>query len=151
MLKKVIYILFFLVSINAFATHNRAGEITFVHISGLTYGITVTTYTKDSSPADRPKLEIRWGDSSPLDSIPRTNGSGTLLGNDIKKNVYYDEHTYPGPSPSPYIISVEDPNRNSGILNIPNSVNVVFYLQTELYINPFMGINNSPITNIVVV
>ena len=143
MLKKLIYILLFLVSANAFATHNRAGEITFVHITGLTYGITITTYTKDSSPADRPKLEIRWGDNSPLDSIPRI--SDQLLGNDIKKNVYYEEHTYPGPSPSAYIISVEDPNRNAGILNIPNSVNVVFYLQTELYINPFMGINNSPV------
>ncbi len=143
MLKKLTYILLFLVSANTFATHNRAGEITFTHISGLTYGITVTTYTKDSSPADRPKLEIRWGDSSPLDSIPRV--FDLLLGNDIKKNVYYEEHTYPGPSPAPYIISVEDPNRNAGILNIPNSVNVVFYLQTELYINPFMGINNSPV------
>lgn len=143
MLKKFLYILLFLISANLFATHNRAGEITFIHISGLTYGITVITYTKDSSPADRPKLEIRWGDSSPLDSIPRI--SDQLLGNDIKKNVYYEEHTYPGPSPSPYVVSVEDPNRNSGVLNIPNSVNVVFYLETELYINPFMGINNSPV------
>lgn len=134
-----------MLSANVFATHNRAGEITFSHVSGLTYEITVTTYTKDSSPADRPKLEIRWGDNSPLDSIPRVNGNGTILGNDIKKNVYVAQHTYPGASPSPYIISVEDPNRNAGILNIPNSVNVVFYLQTTLYINPFMGINNSPV------
>ncbi len=143
MLKRIIYILFVLVSLDALATHNRAGEITFSHISGLTYEITVTTYTKDSSPADRPKLEIRWGDNSPLDSIPRI--TEVLLGNDIKMNVYKEQHTYPGGNPSPYIISVEDPNRNSGIQNIPNSVNVVFYLQTELYINPFMGVNNSPI------
>jgi len=145
MLRKLIYILLFLLSANVFATHNRAGEITFSHISGLTYEITVTTYTKDSSPADRPKLEIRWGDSSPLDSIPRVNGNGTNLGNDIKKNVYIAQHTYPGANPAPYVISVEDPNRNAGILNIPNSVNVVFYLQTTLYINPFIGINNSPV------
>ena len=143
MLKKITCILLLLASANTYATHNRAGEITFSHISGLTYGITITTYTKDSSPADRPKLEIRWGDNSPLDSIPRI--SDQLLGNDIKKNIYYEEHTYPGPKPGPYIISVEDPNRNEGILNIPNSVNVVFYLRTELYINPFMGINNSPV------
>ena len=145
MVKKLLYILFVLLSVDAFSTHNRAGEITFVHDSGLTYTITVTTYTKDSSPADRPKLEIRWGDNSPLDSIPRVNGNGQQLGNDIKKNVYVAQHTYPGPSPSPYMISAEDPNRNAGILNIPNSVNVVFYIQTALYINPFMGVNNSPI------
>ncbi len=144
MIKKFVYILLFLISGSVFATHNRAGEITFTHYSGLTYEITVTTYTKDSSPADRPKLEIRWGDNSPLDSIERI--SAVLLGNDIKKNVYVGWHTYPSPSPFPYIISVTDPNRNAGIQNIPNSVNVVFYLQTELYINPFLGDpNNSPI------
>jgi len=145
MLKNLIYIIVFLFTTSAFATHNRAGEITFRHISGLTYEITVTTYTKDSSLADRPELEINWGDSSPLDSIPRINGNGQILGNDIKKNVYQKLHTYPGPNPAPYTISIEDPNRNADVLNIPNSVNVVFYLETKLWINPFLGINNSPI------
>lgn len=142
-MKKLIYIAFILFSVKAYATHNRAGEITYRHITGLTYEITVTTYTKDSSPADRPKLEIYWGDNTPLDSIDRI--SDVLLGNDIKKNVYIAQHTYPVASPSPYVIRVEDPNRNSGIINIPNSVNVVFYLETELYINPFFGNNDSPV------
>jgi gliding motility-associated-like protein len=145
MLKKILYILFLLVSTNSFATHNRAGEITFTHISGLTYGITVTTYTKGSSPADRPNLEVFWGDGTTLDSIPRI--SEQLLGNDINKNIYYDVHTYPAPAASPYKISINDPNRNAGLMNVPNSVNVVFFLESELYINPFMGINNSPVLN----
>ena len=143
MLKKILYLLFILLSVKAFATHNRAGEITYTYISGLTYEITVVTYTKDSSPADRPKLEIRWGDSSPLDSIDRIND--VFLGNDIKMNIYVKQHTYPSASPSPYIISVTDPNRNADIINIPNSVNVVFYIQTELYISPFIQANNSPV------
>lgn len=141
-MKKNLHILLILFSLQAYATHNRAGEITFTHVAGLTYEITVTTYTYTQSPADRPKLEIKWGDNSPLDSIDRT--SNVNLGNDITKNVYIAQHTYPGPSPTPYIISVEDPNRNADIENIPNSVNVVFYIQTELYINPFVGVNNSP-------
>lgn len=142
-MKKYAYILIFIFSaLNVLGTHNRAGEITFTHVAGLTYEITVTTYTKDSSPADRPKLEISWGDNSPLDSIDRV--SDILLGNDIKKNIYVAQHTYPGASPIPYVISVEDPNRNADIENIPNSVNVVFYIETELYINPFVGVNNSP-------
>ncbi len=141
-MKKYFYILFFLFSLKSFATHNRAGEITYTHVSGLTYEITVTTYTKNSSPADRPKLEINWGDNSPLDSIDRI--SGVLLGGDIKQNIYVARHTYPGGSPIPYNISVEDPNRNADIENIPNSINVVFYLETQLYINPFVGVNNSP-------
>ena len=149
MLKKSIYILLFLLSANLFATHNRAGEITFKHISGFTYQITVTTYTDVSlaTNADRPKLEIRWGDNSPLDSILRVNGSGQVLSNNIKMNIYIENHTYPGPAPQPYTISVEDPNRNAGSVNVPNSVNVVFYMETDLYINPFMGVNNSPVLN----
>lgn len=141
-MKKLLFIVFLAISSVAYATHNRAGEISYTHVSGLTYEVTVTTYTKDSSPADRPELAISWGDNSPMDSLTRL--SGTLLGNDIKKNIYVGQHTYPGPSPTPYTISVEDPNRNEDIINIPNSVNIVFYLETQLYINPFQGVNNSP-------
>ena len=46
------------------ATHNRAGEITYVQLSDLTYEVTVTTYTYTLSYADRPELEISWGDNS---------------------------------------------------------------------------------------
>lgn len=137
--------MFVLVSTATFATHNRAGEITFTHISGLTYGVTVTTYTKASSLADRPNLELFWGDGTSVDSIPRIDS--VTVGNNIRKNTYYDVHTYPGPAPGPYLIRIEDPNRNAGLINMPNSVNVVFYLETELYINGFSGVNNSPVLN----
>ena len=142
MLKNLLIILFVILATNAFATHNRAGEITFTHFSGLTYEVTVVTYVKESSTAERPNLGIFWGDGTSLDSIERV--SQTPLGNDIEKNVYIAKHTYPGASPSPYLIRVEDPNRNAGSMNIPNSVNIIFYLQTQLYINPFLGVNNSP-------
>ncbi len=54
--------LFFLALV-AVATHNRAGEITYRHISGLTYEITITTCTKTSVIADREWLKINWGDN----------------------------------------------------------------------------------------
>jgi len=41
-------------------------------------------------------------------------------------------------------MTMEDPNRNAGIINIPNSVNIPFFLETTLVINPFLGNNNSP-------
>ena len=40
------------------ATHNRAGEITYRHLTGSTYEITITTYTKSTVVADRPFLNI---------------------------------------------------------------------------------------------
>lgn len=132
------------------ATHNRAGEITYKHVSGLTYEITITTFTKESSePADRCELEVKFGDGD-LDTIPRINGPaaadcihiGVLLGGDIKENIYQTTHTYPGPGT--YVISMNDPNRNADVLNIPNSVNTSFYIESMLIISPFGGDNCSP-------
>ena len=123
----------------SFATHQRAGYITYKHLSGMTYEITIVTYTYTPSPADRPKLGLSWGDGSSED-INRTEKLD--LANDISKNTYIGQHTYT--SPATYTLSVEDKNRNGGILNIPNSVNTAFYIETTLTINPFLGPNSSP-------
>lgn len=61
--------------------------------------------------------------------------------NSTKLNIYETIHTYPGSGS--FIITVEDPNRNQGICNIPGSVNASFFLHSELIIDPFMGANNS--------
>lgn len=143
----LILILFASISIS-FATHQRAGEITYKYVSGLTFEVTIITYTRTSAPADRPFLELEWGDGS-VSELPRTQKLN--LGNDISKNVYsykpeagaiQARHTYS--SPGTYKISVEDPNRNFGIMNIPNSVNVPLFIETIMTINPLMGMNNSP-------
>ncbi|HRS54293.1 MAG TPA: hypothetical protein P5250_06275, partial [Bacteroidales bacterium] len=124
----------------SYATHQRAGEITYKWISDYTYEITLVTYTFTPSPADRPELDVLWGDgtSSTLPRIEKIN-----MPNDISKNTYIGVHSYA--APGTYKISMEDPNRNYGILNIPNSVNVPFYIETILNINPFIGPNNSPV------
>ena len=131
----------FLTGLAAYATHQRAGEISVKTVGGLTYEITVITYTYTPSPADRPELEISWGDGT-VDVIRRVDKVNNV-GRDISKNIYRAQHTYAGAST--FKISVEDPNRNAGIVNIPNSVNIPFYLETELVINPFLGVNNSPV------
>lgn len=143
MLSKVKYAVFCVllcVTVNAFATHNRAGEITYRQLNGFTYEVTIITYTKISSPADRPKLLMNWGDNT-ADSLERV--SETPVGNDTKRNLYVGTHTYPGAAT--YIMWFEDPNRNGGVVNIPNSINVPFYIQTTLVINPFLGSNTSPV------
>ena len=47
--------------------------------------------------------------------------------------------------PSVYTMYFEDPNRNGGVINIPNSINVPFYVESQLIISAFLGFNNSPI------
>ena len=124
-MKKLLYIFLLFVSAQAFATHNRAGEITYRHISGFTYEITVTMYMKESSPAAIQNVAIFWGDGN-SDSLIVT--SSLSLGNDVIKKEYISQHTYPSSSPTPYIISIVGPNRNAGIINKPTSVNTEFYL-----------------------
>jgi hypothetical protein len=125
---------------DAFATHNRAGEITYVQISDLTYEITITTFTYSLSLADRNSLAVEWGDNT-TSVAPRI--SRTSLPNFYQQNVYKARHTFPGPGV--YRIVVQDPNRNAGVQNIPNSVNVVFSISTILTVNPSMGRNSAPV------
>ncbi|HRY33109.1 MAG TPA: gliding motility-associated C-terminal domain-containing protein [Bacteroidales bacterium] len=140
-MRKLLLVLVLLLSSGlVLATHQRAGEITYRHIGGLTYEVTILTFTFAPSPADRPKLEILWGDGTSSE-LPRTIKED--LPNDIRRNVYVGQHTYPGLGE--YLISVEDPNRNYGILNIPNSVNIPFFIESLLVISPFFTPNNSPI------
>jgi gliding motility-associated-like protein len=143
------YILFFclsLMAISASATHNRAGEITYEHVSGFTYRIKIQTCTKSSSQADRPYLKIKWGDEpanvaeNDLDSLARTSIT-YISTQDAQINIYYGLHTYSGPGT--FKLTVEDPNRNSDIVNIPTSVQVPFFIETFLVINPVTGHNNS--------
>ena len=138
----------------SFATHQRAGEITYRYISGLTYEATIITYSYAPSYADRNELDIDWGDGQ-TSTLIRINGPaginpagqpcdhlGEFVGTDIKRNEYVGQHTYP--AASTYLVSLEDPNRNFGILNIPNSVDVPLYIETLLTVNPFLGPNSSP-------
>lgn len=150
-LRKIVAYLIFLVlmssSVEVLATHNRAGEIQFEQIGPLSIRATVITYTKASSVlADRDSVRVMWGDGN-AEWVPRANGNGEILPNDTKFNIYVAEHTYAGRST--YTISMMDPNRNGGILNVnpPNSESIPFYIEaTFTFLNPqFQGFNNSAI------
>lgn len=127
----------FLCLLNLQATHNRAGEITYVQTGNRTVTATVITYTKASSrPADRDTLTICWGDGT-CERVARVNGPGSppqgeFLPFDSKLNKYQAAHTYE--QMGEYTISMQDPNRNGGILNVnfPNSDQVQFYIESRI-------------------
>ena len=140
--------------ISLHATHNRAGEITLRQIDGLTYEITITTFTYTLSGADRPELNINWfrikinpnGSREKVwetDKIIAPRIQITNLPNDYRQNVYKKVYTFPGPDT--YTIVVQDPNRNLGVKNIPNSVNVIFSIKTTIKINNQIGLNSTPV------
>lgn len=122
------------------ATHQRAAEITYTWIGGNTYEFTLTCYTYTPSPAgmQRDSLAVLWGDGFG-DMMPRLVYQN--LGENYTLNVYKMVHTYA--TSGTYVISMEDPDRNYGVINVPNSVNVPMYIESELVINPFLGVNRS--------
>src|SRR5690606_25444661 len=68
------------------------------------------------------------------------------LGDQIEKNTFVIEHTFQGPGK--YKIRFQEFNRNDLTLNMDNSVDTPFYVETEINIDPFIGVNNSPILTI---
>ena len=122
------------------ATHNRAGEITLTQIDELTYEINITTFTYTLSKADRDDLEVSWGDNT-FSYAPRV--ALVKLPHFYQRNTYITQHTFPGPGI--YEIVVQDPNRNDGVKNIPNSVNVIFSIKTTIMINSDLGPNSTPV------
>ncbi|MDP2386320.1 MAG: gliding motility-associated C-terminal domain-containing protein [Bacteroidota bacterium] len=159
-------LLFFIISFEAFATHNRSGEITYEWLGANQYKIRVTTYTKYTGPsvdADRCEqmVYINTLNGVVLDSVLclRTNGNnlcpanpsardGVILdpgSNNFKKNEYDGIITLN--SGASYIIYMFDPNRNGGILNIANSEQQPFALTDTLktFNMPGLKVNSTPV------
>jgi gliding motility-associated-like protein len=140
MRKLFVVCLFLMMVLPVWATHQRAAEITYEWKGGNAYEFTLTCYTYSPSAAgiQRDSLLVMWGDGFG-DYVPRVVFQN--LGDDYTLNVYRMIHNFS--SSGSYVISMEDPDRNYGVVNVPNSVNVPMYIETELVINPFLGYNNS--------
>ena len=124
---------------SAKATHQRAAEITYIWRGGNAYEFTLTTYNVPNAAwQQRESLLINWGDGSE-EYVPRTTWQD--MGDDCVVNTYKAIHNYA--STGTYTISMEDANRNYGVINVPNSEMVPMHIETELVINPFLGYNNS--------
>ncbi|MBR3492636.1 MAG: gliding motility-associated C-terminal domain-containing protein [Bacteroidales bacterium] len=136
----LIFGLLFCFAFTAKATHQRAAEITYTWLGGNAYEFTLTCFTYTPSPAglQRDSLLVQWGDGTE-EYIPRVVLQN--LGDDYTLNVYKKIHNFS--SSGIYTISMEDANRNYGVVNVPNSVMVPMHIETELVINPFLGYNNS--------
>lgn len=157
-----LFILLTSVSQKLLATHLRAGEIIVerVDCSGLTFRITITVYTDTGSEVRFGEGILDFGDGSEPFALPiiENNLRATVLadgsivttpintdnlGNEVATASLTIEHTYS--SPGRFNIGYVEPNRNEGVLNIDNSVNTTFFVETEINIDPFLGCNNTPV------
>ncbi|MCL2028588.1 MAG: gliding motility-associated C-terminal domain-containing protein [Bacteroidales bacterium] len=145
-MKKIwLFISFFLSVGTLQATHQKAAEITYRHVDENTYAFTLVTYTYLGSLADRPTLDIVWrgqGGGGQMLNVPRLRHMD-YHADSTRESHYEFSITFPGSGT--YIISMEDPNRNGGVINLPNSINTPIYVETILIHNTaIMPRNSSP-------
>jgi gliding motility-associated-like protein len=146
------FVLFIIVAVQLQATHFRAGEITYIHLSGTLYRITVITYT-DPGSVDTPApptniITIKWGDGTANTDVQRKEKID--LTPDIQKNVYVADHEYNSTSEGSYMISITDFARVGGIANINGgqTSQIPFYIETLIRVSKSYGINQSPVLTI---
>ncbi len=145
-----IFYIFLIAGISeAWATHIRAGEIIAerVSVQNLTYRITVVGYTDTRSSVIFGPGTINFGDGREAQLNTESDFSLVQdLGNQIQKNTFVTTHTFQGPGT--YTIRFQEFNRNDRTLNMDNSVDTPFYVETQITIDPFIGVNSSPVLTI---
>lgn len=144
-LAPLLFVFASLISISGQATHLRAGEITMERLSctGLTFRITITVYTNTGSDIKFGEGLLDYGDGSEPHRTPIVeNTLRPDLGPGVAIVTYSINHTFAGPGK--YVVSYLEPNRNAGILNMINSVETTFYIETAINIDPILGCSNTP-------
>ncbi len=127
------------------ATHIKAGEIKAerTSTSALTYRFTLSLYTNDAAGIDQSLATMNFGDGS-RGEVSRQ--SLFFVGNGTSQNVFVFFHTYK--AVGFYKVGFREENRNGGILNMSNSVNTAFYVELGFLIDPFLGLNSSPVLSV---
>ncbi len=145
-------ILLIVLSQSANATHIRAGEITVqrVNCQSKTFVIYITGYVDlIGGEVTFGGGALDFGDGSEVIIDIRQDSRVTILqdeeaidgGNGIGITRFKVEHTYSGNGI--YIISYQEPNRNGGIVNMNNSIETPFYVETMVRIDGTLGCNLS--------
>jgi hypothetical protein len=136
------------------ATHLRAGNITVTRI-GCTrsFRILIEVYTNTQNTTVLFGGEQDWldfGDGTRMlvpvqqnQAVPGLNPDGS---NAVAYARFEVVHEYS--SNGRYLISYREPNRNEGVLNMSNSIETQFYIETRIIIDPTFGCNSTPVLNV---
>lgn len=111
------------------ATHLRSGQITLKLQSGLTYLVTLKVYTNLGSEIKFGDGTLSFGDGSTPVTTPTMDNTPTGYPN-VGVVEFSVAHTFPGVGE--YVISYLEPNLGAGIINILNSVETRFYLESTI-------------------
>ena len=136
-----------IIAVPALATHIRAGEITAVRQScqGFTYQFTITGYEDTKSGIEFGGGLLAFGHSDADRLVEKAEfETRKIIDSNKELRVTTFEITHTFPSAGTYVVSYRESYRNEGILNMANSVNTDFYIETVIVIDPLFC-NNTPI------
>jgi gliding motility-associated-like protein len=132
------------------ATHLRGGEITLKRSSNnaLTYKITLTTYTDAvgglSANAQTNDVDFKiYNNGNLISTFNVKRVSRIKIREDTEKNIYEGEYTFR--ATGTYLIGCNIKNRNENVVNMKNSVETSFYIETLVVINSELGLNGTPL------
>jgi gliding motility-associated-like protein len=139
----LLYFFFLIINFSANATHIRAGEIRVKQLDCTNgkFSITLIMYGNTLTPINPGGGVLNFGDGSSItlpsgSFIPRSD-----LGTSVGIYTFNIEHTYN--TVGAYKISYSETNRNGGILNIQNSSDTPFFIDTSITFDKLIC-NNSP-------
>ena len=147
----LLILIVFCITGTTYATHMRAGNIIVEKIGvGCTrsYMITIIAYidTESGVPFGGSTDFLYFGDGTRRITVPEIVQGTTVPGatwtmidpvRKVARVTYSIRHDYAGADE--FIISYIEVNRNQGILNMDQSVDTPFYLETKIKIDPFLG------------
>lgn len=145
MMRQVFFGLVLLVTLDAFGSHYRAGEITYEQLDGRLFKIIVTTYSDPGNPsvdAATKTIDVSFGDGI-TSTIQRT--SRTVINTRIVQNIYVTNHLYN--SDGSYKVNFSNAYRVNDIININNgnTDRFLFAISAIIRINASLSANRSPI------
>jgi gliding motility-associated-like protein len=148
-----VFLLFVLTIFKTNATHLRGGEITLKRksLTSLTYTITITTYTdaigglganNNQNKLDNNGLKI-YNNGILVAQMEPMRVDRKSLNRETEKNVYTIDYTFR--ANGTYLIGANIRNRNEAVVNMKESVQTSFYIETLVVINSELGLNGTPL------
>lgn len=136
---------------NAFATHIRAGEIIAVRVNSAgcvpaRYVFKIIGYTDTSSDVQFGGGLLDFGNGQDPISVSTDFPVKYPLGDGIEVTIFTSIEVEYGTGA--YTISFREFNRNAEVVNMSNSVNTPFYIETQIKVDVSIGCNSSPILSV---
>lgn len=132
---------------NCFGTHIVAGEISYRPDAGsgnpYKYLFTLKLYG-DAAGVAQSTATLSFGVDGAMQTVPASSQEnyGGLIAGGIRATLFQFKYTYPGPGN--YVVGFTEENRNAGVVNVFQSVNTAFHIESTLTISPGAGSNSSP-------